>query len=103
MNVRHEVLAFAELGPLPGSEASEEQIATHQEYLHQISPPLTDEEAALLVASFGPDECFGLAWTLLHLIETAPSGLPIKVRPTSVDNEWVRRLWRRSHPESAES
>ena len=21
---------------------------------------------------FGPDECFGLAWSILHLIETAP-------------------------------
>ncbi|MDX2851185.1 hypothetical protein [Actinacidiphila glaucinigra] len=33
---------------------------------------MTDEEAHALAGCFGDDECFGVAWVLLHLIETAP-------------------------------
>ena len=59
--------------------------------------PVTDDEAALLIRCFGPDDCFGLAWTLLHLIETAPGRLPLKAEPSPAENEWVRRLWDRAH------
>jgi hypothetical protein len=36
--------------------------------LHAIARPVSDEEAQLLVTCFGNDNCFGLAWTLLHLV-----------------------------------
>ena len=58
---------------------------------------MTDEEAKLLLGSFGPDDCFGLAWTLLHLIETAPGARHLVVEPSATDNEWIQSLWRRSH------
>lgn len=93
MAIRNTVEDFVQLGPLPDCSASEEVIGTHQAYLQRISPPVTNEEAALLVKCFGPDDCYGLAWTLLHLIETAPGGSPLKVQPSESDNEWLRRLW----------
>jgi hypothetical protein len=96
MSVREAVLAFSQLGRLPDSEASVERIAIHQEHLHRIAAPVTDDEAALLVNCFGPDDCFGLAWSLLHLVETAPNGAPIRVEPTNLDNEWIQRLWQRA-------
>lgn len=97
MTIRKAVEDFVQLGPLPDSSASEETIALHQTYLQRIKRPVTDEEAALLISSFGPDDCYGLAWTLLHLIESAPGGIPIKSAPSQSDNEWIRRLWDRSH------
>ncbi|MFE7712020.1 hypothetical protein ACFU6I_41130 [Streptomyces sp. NPDC057486] len=38
-----------------------------------LSVRFADEEAHVLAECFGEDLCFGLAWNLLHLIETAPS------------------------------
>jgi hypothetical protein len=97
MAVRKAVEDFVRLGPLPDSSAPEEIIALHQIHLQRIKRPVTDEEATLLLGSFGPDDCYGLAWTLLHLIESAPGGVPIKSEPDQSDNEWIRRLWDRSH------
>lgn len=97
MTVRKEVNDFVELGPLPDANADEAVIARHQERLHKIKRPVSDDEAALLMGSFGPDDCYGLAWTLLHLIESAPKGAPLKAQPASSDNEWLRQLWERSH------
>jgi len=89
--MRQEVRAFVALGPLPNEEADEQEISQHEELLLQIAAPVTDEEAMALVGMFGPDDCYGLAWTLLHLIETAPNWpLPAALRDTG--NEWVLRL-----------
>lgn len=97
MAVRKAVEDFVQLGPLPDCSAPEEAIALHQIHLQRINPPATNEEAELLVKCFGPDDCYGLAWTLLHLIESAPGGSPVKVQPSANDNEWLRRLWDSSH------
>ena len=67
------ISALIGLGPLPSSAAA--TVPTTQafeEQLSKVETPVTDEEACALVKLFGPDDCFGLAWTLLHLIETAP-------------------------------
>jgi len=96
MNVRKVVEEFVRKGALPSSRASAETIADHQRLLERINRPVSDDEASLLAECFGTDDCFGLAWTLLHLIETAPSGCPIKVQPGDQVNEWIRRLWDRS-------
>lgn len=97
MGIRHLVEDFAQLGPLPDSDAAEDVIALHQSRLERITPPISDEEAARLIVCFGPDDCYGLAWTLLHLIESAPGGAPIDAEPNASANQWVRRLWERSH------
>ena len=95
--MREEIQSFVRLGPLPDVNAPEEVIARHQRALERIRAPVTDSEASALVHCFGPDDCYGLAWTLLHLIETAPGGVPIAVEPAPTENEWIRRLWGRSH------
>src|SRR4051812_18566078 len=95
MLMRNEVRAFVALGSLPGEGASEEAIRLFQEGLAAIKAPVSDAEAAELINSFGPDDCYGLAWTLLHLIETAPSGCPLTSPPDPSENEWRRRLWER--------
>jgi len=95
-NVRGETSAFLALGPLPSSRGAEESHITRlTEALARIAAPVSVEEAVLLSTAFGPDECFGLAWTLVHLIESAPNGAPIDRLP-EIDNEWIRLLRERA-------
>jgi len=98
MGVRSEVLRFVELGPLPSeaddSEAGDAAFGELERRLQAVRWPVSDEEARLLVRGFGDDECFGLAWRLLQLVETAPTPLPA-VEPAAGANEWLRLLWRR--------
>lgn len=44
-----------------------------------------------MVSLFGQDSCFGLAWSLLHLIETSPNW-PLSDVLSNCSNEWVLRL-----------
>jgi len=92
--VRHLVI----LGPLPSESddaTSEEHLQQLQDALERISRPVTDEEAELLLGVFGDDGCFGLAWALLHLIETAPH-TPVHSAPPDSANEWIRDIWARA-------
>lgn len=98
MTARAQVLAFVSMGPLPDSNvATAEDVDRRYAALTAIKPPVTEEEATLLLNSFGPDECFGLAWELLHLIETAPAAASAVAKPDATANEWIRRLWDRAH------
>ena len=90
--IRDEVASFLAIAPLPPSrQADQEHLERLTELLMKISSPVSKEEAIRLATAFGPDECFGLAWTLIHLIESAPDGAPLDVIPES-DNEWIMLL-----------
>jgi|HubBroStandDraft_6_1064221.scaffolds.fasta_scaffold389727_2 hypothetical protein len=94
MSIRKEVREFVEMGPIPDSDSvTEEQLDRLGAAIDKITRPITREEAALLLTVFGPDECYGLAWTLLHLIESVPGGVPIEEEPGPDANEWVRGIW----------
>jgi hypothetical protein len=93
--MRPEVQTFVADGPLPDWDASEEEIDRRVRQLEAISRPVTAEEATALVACFGPDDCYGVAWTLLHLIETGPNPV-LTTKPAPDANEWHDRLWRRA-------
>ncbi|MEV7789854.1 hypothetical protein AB0O72_31445 [Streptomyces sp. NPDC088106] len=95
MTVRSAVRQFSELGPLPSEDdVTDGELEQFDHLLESIIAPVTAEEAELLAESFGDDNCFGLAWSLLHLIETSPVH-PISAEPAATANEWVRRLWER--------
>lgn len=90
--MRDEVRQLVKLGPLPDEQsATEEQLGDIERWLLQISGPVSDEEARALVGLFGPDDCYGLAWTLLHLVETAP-GWPLQDCLEAPGGEWGERL-----------
>jgi hypothetical protein len=87
--IREDVAAFLAIAPLPASRhADQAHVERLTDLSMKISPPVSREEAIRLAAAFGPDECFGLAWTLIHLIESAPGGAPMDAIPES-DNEWI--------------
>ena len=89
--MRPEVQSLVALGPLPGEQgASAEQLAKHEAALRSIAAPVSDDEARALVPLFGNDGCFGLAWSLLHLVESSPNW-PL-ADALNNNNEWVVRL-----------
>jgi hypothetical protein len=84
------------LGPLPSSAtATVPAVQMFEEQLSRVQTPISNKEACALVGLFGPDDCFGLAWTLLHLIETSP-GWPIKGALDGLEGEWIDRLRERA-------
>lgn len=93
--MRAKVREFVSLGRLPDENADAATIQCRETALHAIEKPVTVEEAQELSRCFGRDDCYGLAWTLLHIIESAPES-PVKIEPNSSDL-WLRRLWDRSH------
>jgi len=96
--MRNAVERLVQLGSLPGADdVEEDRLIEFERLLKAIMPPVTDDEARALAKLFGPDDCYGLAWTLLHLIETAP-GWPLQdvVALTGEGNEWTRRLRERA-------
>ena len=68
-----EVKILVKHGPLPPESASAEEIQHIQGIIQGITKPLTLEESVALARLLGNDYCFGLAWTVIHLIETAPA------------------------------
>lgn len=100
MPLRADVQALVDLGPLPSEEAEVETIARYQTLLHGIARPVSRDEALALLRCFGPDEAYGLAWSLVHLVETAPGG-PLFEHDPGDSNEWHKLIWTRSqHPDA---
>jgi hypothetical protein len=94
--MRPEVQRLVELGPLPSETgASPERVRRFEQFYRAIDRPVTDDEARALVALFGDDGCFGLASSVVNLIETAP-GWPLKDCLTNTRNAWVAELRNRA-------
>ncbi|MFF4309555.1 hypothetical protein [Streptomyces sp. NPDC001507] len=93
--MRREVQAFIADGPLPDGNADEQEIDRRVRQLESISAPVTPDEAQALATCFGPDECYGVAWSLLHLIETSPGPVPLVTLPDPDAHDWHHTLWNR--------
>jgi len=90
------ICALVGLGALPSSAtATVSTVQAFEEQLKMVQTPVSDEEACALVKIFGPDDCFGLAWTVLHLIEAAP-GWPVQGALDGLKGEWIERLRERA-------
>jgi hypothetical protein len=90
--MRQEIIELIEHGPLPPSKGADVNwLKRHEELMKRVTRPVTDDEACALAKLFGPDDCFGVAWSLVHLIETAP-GWPLPSCLPDSNNEWIRVL-----------
>jgi hypothetical protein len=86
------IVELLELGTLPSeSTATEEQVGRAQSLIEEIEPPLSHDEARALLLVFGEDDCFGLAWAILHLIESTP-GWPLHDALSGATNAWIVML-----------
>lgn len=94
MSIRKEVRDLIHLGPMPDDklEIADGVIEKYEEFLHIISRPISREEAEELVLLFPPNSCFGLDWTLLHLIETTPEWPIISIIEKCPSVEWKQRM-----------
>ena len=96
INIRKEIEEMSALGPLPSEDSRDvELMKKYDKFYRAITMPVTDEEARVLVKLFGHDGGFGLAPSLMHLIETAP-GWPLEDCLRDQDNEWVVEMRNRS-------
>ena len=74
--IRPEIEELERLGPLPADDDDypgiDRRLFDVEHLLAAVDPPVTVEEARVLAALFPRDggTCYGLAWSLLHLIET---------------------------------
>ena len=94
--MRSAVLRLRELGRLPPERtATVDQIREVEDLVKGLSKPATDVEARELVTLFGSDSCFGLAWRVLHFVESAP-GWPLPDCLKDDANEWVVELRERA-------
>lgn len=94
--IQQAISALLVLGPLPSSAAAAcPTMHAFEEHLSKVQTPITDEEAYALVKLFGPDDCFVLAWTVLHLIETARSR-PVESALIGLEGDWIDRLRERA-------
>lgn len=93
--MRTAVQELLALGPLPASDdASVEKLQRIEAALKGIACPVAQDEATELAKLFGPDDCFGLAWSLLHLIETVPD-LRSVLEQADGTNMWISSMWER--------
>jgi len=96
--MRPRIVDLIKFGVLPSEEEADiEKIQLIQETLTNIKPPISNQEAEALVKLFGKDSSFGLAWTLLHLVETAPDWPIEKCLKENKTNPWIILLRQRSH------
>lgn len=96
MIIRKEIEEMRELGPLPSEDSRDVALLKKYDNLYRsIAKPITDDEARVLVKLFGQDGSFGLASSLMHLIETAP-GWPMEDCLRDQDNEWIVEMRNRA-------
>jgi hypothetical protein len=96
--MRSSVANLIALGQLPEEAAAEvSQLQAFESAINEISKPISDEEALALLAVFptGEGSCFGLAWSVLHLIESAP-GWPCQEARLHQASPWVRSMLERA-------
>lgn len=91
--MRRVVSDLVALGPMPDENAEADTIDAWSDLLDSIQDPLSNEEAAALARCFPPDLGYGVGWTLLHLVETAPDWSSIA--NTINTEEWRSRALRR--------
>ena len=92
MTVRPEILSLENIGRFPGSSSADfATVQSQEKLLGRVSRPVTDDEARILVNLFGTDDYFGLAWSVLHLVESAP-GWPLMDCLKDPSNPWIAVL-----------
>jgi len=90
-SVRSAVAELGELGPLPEADdnAEDSLLQRYEQLLGSICEPLNVAEATIIAGLFPRSACFGLEWTLLHLLERS------QVWPSAAMDSVCAPRWRR--------
>ena len=93
--MRPEVADLVRKGPLPSARhAGVAEVQAWQEAIEAVHPPLSDSEAEGLCRTLpaDDDDCFGLAWAIVHLLESAPNWSAALLRRSGLRGHWARHL-----------
>lgn len=95
-NVRQSINELSKLGRFPADneEISNEKMSEYVSLIRGIKPPVTNEESIILCGLLGEDDFYGAAWTVLHLLETAPQW-PIEEGIQEASPSWQEILRQR--------
>jgi hypothetical protein len=97
--LRDHTQRIVDLGPMPADapDIEEDLLSTWASAIEDLELPLSEDESIALLACFPPDDStvFGLAWSLLHAVETAPYG-PELLRSLDDRSWWVALLKQRA-------
>jgi hypothetical protein len=97
--IRPEIEELERLGPLPADDDDypgiDRRLFDVEHLLAAVDPPVTVEEARVLAALFPRDggTCYGLAWSLLHLIETLGVDDGLREVVPGVDSAQWRKMF----------
>jgi hypothetical protein len=100
VKIRPEVVRLKELGALP-DESNEQAYADDyfeevERLLDSIDAPVNREEAEILIQLFPPVSCYGMGWTILHLVESVEE-TPVEMLIDQCNSEeWKNRLTERA-------
>jgi hypothetical protein len=95
-DVRAEVARLVELGRFPNElDVTEDEVQKREEPIRALSTPVSDAEARLLLGILGEDDFWGMAWSIVTLIESAP-GYPDWEGIEQIVGDWRDTLWRRA-------
>jgi hypothetical protein len=73
MEVRSEVIELKELGVMPNHDDDTVEdivIENFENLLGSLGGSINKDEGEILIQIFPEESCYGLEWTLLHLIES---------------------------------
>ena len=75
MSLQPAVQELVTLGPLPHVDDPKWDITPNrwEEWINKIEKPVSDDDATALCGICGVDLSYGLGWSILYAIETAPS------------------------------
>lgn len=93
--IRDSIQTIAALGVLPAEDdADVDTVKRWQQAIEAIPRPVTNEEAVVLMDALprAEDDCFGLAWTLVHACETAQDYNSELVARSTLTGEWREQL-----------
>jgi hypothetical protein len=80
------------LGPFPAEkDATEAEVELRQALIQEVGAPISDLEATALLSLLGDDDFFGLAWSIVTIVESAP-GWPFWEEILRLPPEWRRML-----------
>lgn len=94
--IRKSVLKLQDLGRLP-DESQDDDIPQaffdlFEYHLNTIQQAITKEEAKILIKLFPETSCYGMGWSLLHLIESTPDWPIQEIIDMCPSTEWTNRL-----------
>jgi hypothetical protein len=96
--MREEIAKLLKMGPFPNeANVTPDIVDSYHNLLSAISRPVSLGEAKSLLALFGTDDFFGVAWMLVHLIESCSEWSTDALIGVN-DNIWITELRERLQP-----